>query len=220
MFYQLSTNNSDSCNGTRYCFLKGDFYKTYFLRLFFAMFLVFSINFKAYSNEAENFVNSISNRALGIISSTSSNSAIHSELSALFENAVNITWITKFILGKYYRQFSPQEFGEFQVLYKRYLMHKYIPKFKQFAGYESVINYSKPLGQNYYLVQTKIFDPSKAKPLTVEYRVKKASNDKFYIHDITVDAISLILTHRSDFTNFLHTSSIEDLLHNLENQNL
>lgn len=219
MFYKLSIDKLNSCNNEENYSTKNNCHKVCFFNIFFAIFLAFSLNFKAYSNEAEDFVNSVSNRALDIIS-TNSHSAARSELGALFESSVNITWISKFILGKYYQQFSTEEFGKFQVLYKSYLMRKYVPRFKEFSGYESVINYSKSLGKNYYLVQTKVFDPSKAKPLTVEYRVKKASNSRFYIHDITVDGISLILTHRSDFTNFLHTNSISNLLQDLENKTL
>lgn len=192
--------------------------KRYFALLLLTL-LPFSIALKAHSSSgAENFVQGVANKALGIISSPSSNATTVSQLNNLFESSVNITWIARFILGKHYQQFSPEEFAEFQRLYKRYILRKYIPRFKEFAGYESKINYSKPLGQNYYLVQTKVFDPSKAKPLTVEYRVKTASNNKFYIHDISVDGISLILTHRSEFTNYLHANTVRDLMNKLENK--
>lgn len=174
----------------------------------------------ASATTAENFIRDVSGKAFKIIETETSDTKIIKSLEGLFQESVEITWIAKFILGRYYKTLTPQQIAVFQSTYKDYLLYKYTPKFKTTVGYNFEIINTKPLGQDYYLINAKVFDPEKANPIEVEYRVKEFSNGSVLIRDISVEGVSLILTHRTDFTNFLHDNSFDDLIEKLKTKSL
>lgn len=169
---------------------------------------------------AESFIRKISGKAFNILETETSDHAIIHRLEHLFENSVEISWIAKFILGRYYKTLDDSQIKIFQKTYKNYLLYKYTPKFKTVVGYDFEIVNTKPLGKGYYLINARVFDPEKANPILVEYRVKEFSSGRMFIRDISVEGVSLILTHRSDFTNFLHDNTFNDLLQKLKTKDL
>lgn len=170
------------------------------------------------SPDAEKFVQQVSTKALSIVGAGESEEAMLSKLESLFESSVDIDWIAKFVLGQYYKGLTEADISHFKKSYREYLLKKYIPRFKNFTANEFKVTSSRSLGEGYYVVSSKVNDPEKSQLLNVEYRVKVMGGNSFQIRDISVEGISLILTQRSDFTNFLHNGSITDLIKKLDDR--
>jgi phospholipid transport system substrate-binding protein len=163
------------------------------------------------NEQVKDFINNVSNQTITIISDNKlSNAEKEQALTKLFTTNVDIAWIGKFALGRYYKTLSPEQKTIYNELFNTYLVNNYIPNFKKYTKESikllGVSNYSS----NEYLAQTQIIRPSK-EPLKVNYMIKQVGND-FKIFDIIAEGVSLINTQRSEFGSILVTGNINNLI--------
>lgn len=193
-----------------------------FTRFFCALFLVILVIpfSKVYSNGlgAGDFVTSISKKAITVIGSSESTEEKEKNLSAIFDDVVDVHWISKFVLGKYWRESSEAERKQYEVAYAKYLHDSYVPKFKSYTNQEVKIDHVQQEGKDEFLVRTEIVDPSKSAGqgavFKVDYRIRE-ENGKYKVFDIIAEGISLISTQRSDFSSILSRGGIASLTEKL-----
>jgi phospholipid transport system substrate-binding protein len=74
----------------------------------------------------------------------------------------------------------------------------------------------RDLGEGDYLVQTAITRPS-APALNYEWRVRDSGNSTKIV-DVIVEGVSLLVTHRSDFTSVASQNGIDGLIASLRDK--
>lgn len=125
----------------------------------------------------------------------------YQKLDELFLNYVDLDYISRFVVGKYWRQMTPEQQQKYQELFTRYALNTY----KGFPlSFDNNLDFSisgvVPDGE-YMLVRTNIdyrgMD-GKMTSFLVEFRLHK-KNDRIMLTDIKVAESSLILSYRSRF---------------------
>lgn len=125
----------------------------------------------------------------------------YQKLDELFLNYVDLDYISRFVVGKYWRQMTPEQQQKYQELFTRYALNTY----KGFPlSFDNNLDFSisgiVPDGE-YMLVSTNIdyrgMD-GKMTSFLVEFRLHK-KNDRIMLTDIKVAESSLILSYRSRF---------------------
>ncbi|MBN8827753.1 MAG: ABC transporter substrate-binding protein [Sphingobacteriia bacterium] len=164
------------------------------------------------SKNAKEFVEQLSHDTLVIITNASLNDEKKfNMLCNKFISNVDTNWISKFVLGAHYRKLNDVQKKEFAELYKDFLVNYYVPKFKQFNEDVIKILGVHELGDYRFKVST-IIDRKKDFDVKVDYLVKPSENGDPKIYDIVAEDISMVTTHRSEFTSVISQKGYDGMV--------
>ena len=192
------------------------------LAVFFVIFLGLSVNSPAAmadSASAKQFVQSMGDKVIAIVTDKKLNDSKKEEkLKELFVKTVDIKWIAKFVVGRYWREYSKEQHDSYIKEYSKFLINSYVPKFKQYTNQK--INFGKSIseGDSEYTVETTIIDDNDGKTYRVNYKLKEDSNG-FRLYDIVAEGISMITTQRSEYGSILSREGLESLTAKLKQRN-
>ncbi len=192
-----------------YIFKKGKSMKKYI----FVIYLLFMpcISF-AQCDEADDFIMGISQKVLHIIKHK--NSAAN-ELSDLFVSVVDVDWIGKFVLGSYWKTLDDTQKKQYLAKYRSFIIAAYVPLFKEYNGQDFKVDDATDLPNNQCMVSMSIYGKTE---YNLSYRLKKM-DDKFVVHDIIAEGVSLLSTQRSEFGAIITQKGFDALLNRLDAKN-
>lgn len=151
-----------------------------------------------------------------IINSNSSRDEKNKVFRKLFTENLDLDFIGKYVLGRYWRTATPKEQKEFISLYKEFNVKNWSKRFDEFKGKEFVFKGTTPAGNpNQIFVDTEIPMPE-GRPASVKWRVAEKGG-KLKVIDIIIENVSLAQTARNEYTSFIAKSpkGVEGLLENL-----
>ncbi len=167
----------------------------------FFVFLVF-LSFNAKANEAIKWLN----QEIDIIISAYKNNNLPNENKFIMvENTINNnfagTGIAKFVAGKSWSGASKEVKKEYIKLFKRHLALNIASMMQGYSDQQyQLTNASYDEKNKVTLVNMEIFSDTGS--IQVTWRVKK-SKDRFFVIDLLVADISLVVTKRSEFNSML-----------------
>jgi len=134
----------------------------------------------------------------------------------LFTENLDLDFIGKYVLGRYWRTATPAEQKEFIALYKEFNVKTWSKRFDEFKGKEFVFKGTTPSNNpNQVFVDTEV-PMAEGKPASVKWRVSERKGELKVI-DIIIENVSLAQTARNEYTAFISKSpnGIKGLLENL-----
>ena len=137
----------------------------------------------------------------------------------LFTENLDLDYIGKFVLGRYWRIATPDQRKEFISLYKEFNVLTWSKRFDEFKGEKFNFNGTSPANNpNQVFVNTSV-PMQEGAPASVKWRVNNV-NGKLKIIDIIVENVSLAQTARNEYTSFIAKSpkGVEGLLENLRSK--
>ena len=164
----------------------------------FIVLLSFSVN----ANEAKNWLN----KEIDIIISAYQNNNLPNENKFLMvENTINNnfagTGIARFVAGKSWNSASKEVKIEYIKLFKRHLALNISSMMQGYSDQQyQLTNSSYDEKNKVTLIDMEIFSDTGS--IQVTWRVKK-SKDRFFVIDLLVADISLVVTKRSEFNSML-----------------
>jgi phospholipid transport system substrate-binding protein len=167
------------------------------------------------SQNVEAFVHQTSQKVMSMLQTGASDQDRSDGLTKIFVETMDIDWMGKFVVGKYWRELSEKDKNTYLDVYKRYLISSYIPLFKKYHNQSLNVKGVKNLDNGQYTVTTEIKGEQQKAPYTVEYRVK-SENNTFKVRDVIAEGVSLITTQRADFGSILSSGGIGSLETKLE----
>lgn len=129
---------------------------------------------------------------------------------ALLKDGFDIAFLGRFVLAKEWRRASPEQQSEYQELFGEYILATYSSRFGGYAGEALTIVGERPAGKQNVVVSTRIDRPSGA-PIRADWRVR-ADEDAFRIIDVSIEGVSMAITHRSEFGALVQRSGIDGLI--------
>jgi len=103
----------------------------------FYIILFFSNQASAQDNvqAVEKFIGGVGNNIIKIASDESlSNAKRRSEIINEIDKIIDSKWISRFVLGKSYKNMSQNQKDKFSELYRQFMINTYGPKFKNYDG--------------------------------------------------------------------------------------
>jgi len=170
--------------------------------LYKIIFFIFLTTNQLYADESSEWLKS----EIDFILEAYKNSDISKEKKFLMiENTVNYnfagTGIAKFISGEAWKDASKETKKKYIKFFKRHLALNIASIMQGYANEEYSLITSKYDSKNKVsLIDMNIF--TKSNSITITWRVKK-SKERFYIIDLLVADISLVVTKRSEFNSML-----------------
>jgi len=163
------------------------------------------------ANSAKSFIEDLGRRAIASLTKPGvPQTQLESNFKALLEEGFDIPGIAKFVMGRYWRQMSPDQQSRFIPLFERRLVKSYANRFQEYSGVAFTVKDARQEG-NHFIVTSTIQKPGG--PLTsVDWRVSGGK-----IHDVKVEGVSMSITIRDEYSALVQSNNgnIESFLNAL-----
>ena len=198
-------------------------FKRLFLIIFLTFFFLFSpkqqsLNYVTAQSDPGAYVIEITKNAINTLTDESiDQKKKETKFGELFDKNFDIPSISRFVLGKYWKQASLDQKKNFIKAFRNYVVKTYSSRFNEYSGEQlKLINFENESNPKIFIVHTAL-ERQDAPPIIVDWRIGKKKNN-FVILDIIIEGISLAVTQRSEFVSVieLNEGSIDRLIYILK----
>lgn len=184
------------------------------------LFFTAAANASVDAGQAESFIKKITQQGIEeLINSDVSAAEKQQRFTKLFNEDLDLDFIGKFVLGRYWRTATPQQREEFISVYRKLNIQTWSERFNEFKGkhfeFTGTEN-SKSADQIFVNTQVPMQEGA---PASVKWRVKD-TNGRMKVVDIIIENVSLAQTARSEYTSYIQKSpdGVAGLIKNLKSR--
>ena len=160
---------------------------------------------------ASQFIQWLGDQALGTLRTSAMTLAQReTAFRGLMRTGFDIEFISRFVLGRYWQQASPEQRSEYVQLFGEYLVKTYARRLGGYSGETFTVASAVAAGEQDILVKTRIDRPS-GPPLICDWRVRLIDG-KYKIIDVMVESISMAVTQRQNFSSVVQNGGMQALL--------
>ena len=124
----------------------------------------------------------------------------HENFKRLYLSTFDNYYISRFVLGRYWKTIDKIEQRQFVNSFNRYIVATYAPKFK---GWEGTFKATDSLLENnYYNVKMDIVN-KEGPTLKMMWKMYLNKNREFKILDVNIDGVSMLVTQRAEFLSVI-----------------
>ncbi len=187
-----------------------------------SVFLLAAPAISAPVDDASKFVESVGNSAVATLASKDlSKDKKRVKIEKLFRENVDIPWIGKFVLGRFWRTASEDQKKHYLKEYDAFLVEHYAVRFTDYTGGSFKITGAQDDGEGEFTVSMQIESgEASSKPVFVDYRVRKSGGRGYAIFDIVVEGVSMITTQRSEFSSVVSNKGMDYLITQLASKSI
>lgn len=168
--------------------------------------------------KAENFIKKVTTQGIEqLVNANISQSERDTRFTKLFNQDLDLDFIGKFVLGRYWRTATEQQRTEFINVYRKLNIQTWSERFTEFKGkHFEFLGTEKSKSPDQIFVATQV-PMQEGAPASVKWRVKE-TNGNMRIVDIIIENVSLAQTARSEYTSYIQKSpdGIEGLIRDLK----
>ena len=152
--------------------------------------------FTAAGEDPAGFIRILGNQGLEVIRSSATLDQKATYFHQVLRQDFDLSDISRFVLGPYWRVASKAQRREFRALFDDYLVRFYGQRFAQYGGESLRVNGSRtaPAG----VIVTSQIIRSQGPPIKVDWQLV-VSDGRYKISDISIDGVSMALVQRSEF---------------------
>jgi phospholipid transport system substrate-binding protein len=164
------------------------------------------------------FARDFAQKVLAIIQDPKKNYADRKDvLRRAFANSVDIDWIARFVIGAKWNSATPEQKEIYMALYRKFLTETYVSNFAENPDKrirDIKIFGVKESNDTDFTVRTEM-QLANMENVKVNYLVSEKEG-RYKVRDIAIENVSLITTHRSQFTNLASSRGIEGVISKLK----
>ena len=185
----------------------------------FLIILILSPITKAFSIEADVFVQSTVNRAAETLGGNLSKNERIEELKKIAIDTVDITGIGFYSLGKHRKSLSEEKKSEYQKIFKEYFLKSFSSRLAEYSNPVIEVNSKEKINENYTIVSSILVATEKRPEIKIDWRIYTKNKDKPLIRDLIIEGLSLVRTQKEEFNSIIQNSNgdINALLESLKN---
>ena len=185
----------------------------------FVILILISINFnnKAFSIEADVFVQSTVNRATKTLGGGLTKVERIEKLKEIAKDTVDITGIGFYSLGKHRKNLSKEELENYKIVFEAYFLKSFSSRLAEYSNPEIEVNSKNIINANYTIVSSTLVATDSRPEVKIEWRVYTKDPDNLLIRDLIIEGLSLARTQKEEFSSIINSNDgkIEALLENL-----
>ena len=163
------------------------------------------INFNSISNAniSSNFIDDITNRASGILSSQETKEAKIQKLIKIGESSIDIDGIGFYTLGKHRKSLNDKQKNEFKKIFREYFLKSFSTRLVEYKEAKIVVISEEVKNEKYTIVKSKLLATSNRPEITIDWRVYTKDPSKPLIRDLIIEGLSLARTQREEFNSII-----------------
>ena len=155
---------------------------------------------------ASNFIQTTGQELVAAVNDqTRDVSARRQRVSAVLRRAVDVDGVGRFILGRWWRQASPQEQQDYLKLFEETLIRNLSARFGEYQGVRFSLGRTQQRTEDDVLVNTVIERPNTA-PFSLDWRVAEIGGQPKIV-DVIAEGTSLRLTQRSEYSSVIQRNN-------------
>jgi phospholipid transport system substrate-binding protein len=185
----------------------------------FVILILISINFnnKAFSIEADVFVQSTVNRAAKTLGAGHTKEERIEKLKEIAKDTVDITGIGFYSLGKHRKNLSKEQLENYKIVFEAYFLKSFSSRLAEYSNPEIEVNSKNIINANYTIVSSTLVATDSRPEVKIEWRVYTKDPDNLLIRDLIIEGLSLARTQKEEFSSIINSNDgkIEALLKNL-----
>lgn len=174
------------------------------------------------AQKAEDFVKSITKQGIEeIINSDVTQAEKDQRFAKLFNEYLDLDFIGRFVLGRYWKTATPKQRSEFITVYRELNIKTWSKRFDEFKGKIFIFNGTTPSSSQNQIFVNSTVPMDQGAPAKVVWRVKE-TNGGFKVVDIIIENVSLAITARNEYTTYIRKSpdGIDGLINDLKKKSL
>ncbi len=170
------------------------------------------------SSRAATFIQSTGQELVAAINGRGSVAQRREQVAAILRRAVDVDGVGRFILGRWWRQATPQEQADYMRLFEETLIHNLAARFGEYQGVRFSLGRSQQRTEDDTLVNTIIERPNQP-AFSLDWRVGEV-NGQPRVVDVIAEGTSLRLTTRSEYSAVISRNGgrVSALLDAMRNQ--
>ncbi|MDE3059564.1 MAG: ABC transporter substrate-binding protein [Pseudomonadota bacterium] len=173
----------------------------------------------ATEQDARQFVDSLGKQVLASINTQGlGEEEKQQRLRQMFVQYVDIPWMGRFVLGRYWQRATPDQQKRYMDAYQQYLLARYTSNFADYSGSKYTITDVQADGDGRFNVHMDIATPHQQQNTEAGYHLQATDNGQFKIRDIIIEGVSLIATQRSEFASVAQQQGVDGLIQDLINK--
>jgi phospholipid transport system substrate-binding protein len=129
---------------------------------------------------------------------------------SLLGEAFDLPFISRFVLGRYWKQATPEQRSEYLALFSAYVLQTYSARLGGYTGETMAILSERPAGPRDVLVSTRIERPS-GPPIEAGWLVR-TSGESGRIIDVRVEGVSMLFSQRAEFAAVIQRQGLQGLI--------
>jgi len=185
----------------------------------FVVLILISFNFnnKAFSIEADVFVQSTVNRAAKTLGGGLTKIERIEKLKEIAKDTVDITGIGFYSLGKHRKNLSKEQLENYKIVFEAYFLKSFSSRLAEYSNPEIEVNSKNIINANYTIVSSTLVATDSRPEVKIEWRVYTKDPDNLLIRDLIIEGLSLARTQKEEFSSIINSNDgkIEALLENL-----
>lgn len=164
-------------------------------------------------DDASKYIEGLGNNAIAILTDKALDKEVKSQkIEQLFRDNVDMNWIGKFVIGRFWRQINDDQKQRYLKEYETFLVRNYATRFTDYTSGSFKITDAKANSDNEFMISMQIkSEEAGGDPIDVDYRVR-GSKGSFKVIDIIVEGVSMLTTQRDEFTSILSSKDIDYLI--------
>ena len=179
--------------------------------------IFFNFNNKAFSIEADVFVQSTVNRAAKTLGGGLTKVERIEKLKEIAKDTVDITGIGFYSLGKHRKNLSKEQLENYKIVFEAYFLKSFSSRLAEYSNPEIEVNSKNIINANYTIVSSTLVATDSRPEVKIEWRVYTKDPDNLLIRDLIIEGLSLARTQKEEFSSIINSNDgkIEALLKNL-----
>lgn len=170
------------------------------------------------ASKAENFIKKVTSDGIEqIINADVSQAEKDKRFEKLFNEYLDLDFIGKFVLGRYWNTATSQQRKDFIEVYRQMNVKTWSKRFDEFKGKKFIFNGTSPSNSKNQIFVNTAVQMQQGAPAKVIWRVKD-TNGQLKVVDIIIENVSLAITARNEYTAYIKKSKngVADLISDLK----
>lgn len=180
--------------------------RVHVLALFFGLATLASAAAATPSQPPDEFIRTLSKEAISSLTGSGLDEGDReARFRALFTENFDVQSIAQFVLGLYWPRATQEQRAEYVKLFEDFVVKSYAKKFADYSGDGfKTVAIIKMSGSD-SMVSSQIRAREDKPPVRVDWRVRD-NDTRYRIVDVTVEGISMSVTHRDEFAAVIRSS--------------
>ena len=168
--------------------------------------IIFLNTSKAYSIEADIFVQSTVNRASEALSNKFSKKEKMLKLRGIANETVDIKGIGFYTLGAYRKNISDDQIKQYENLFEQYFLKSFVSRLAEYSNPEIEVISKKKLNKNYTMVSSILVSTEQRPEVKIDWRVYTKNVNNPLIRDLIIEGLSLARTQKEEFSSIIESN--------------
>jgi len=176
--------------------------------LVFATFLIITISSinKAYSIEADIFIQSTVNRAAETLGGNLTKEERIEKLKDIARDTVDINALGFYSLGVHKKGLTKDQIDEYKIVFEDYFLKSFSSRLAEYSNPEIEVNSKKVVNDNYTIVSSTLVSTDNRPEVKIGWRVYTKNPDNLLIRDLIIEGLSLARTQKEEFSSIIQSN--------------